>query len=231
MLVGQPATSLRIPSVMVRVLDSAVAAGREDAAGWARIHPAGSTRRFDADVLARLAEPPSGREQDAELDELLAIQARRTDAGAERMRELDARAGWETWEATIDWIGRTQGFEQARRAQRLVQAATDRTHVVVHDAKQGFGRERPFELDSRIDPLIPGAGGSASYPSGHTSGAFAPALVLAALVPERAAELIGLAIEVGYSRMYGGVHFRSDVVAGARIAAAIAADVLRRDGL
>src|SRR5690606_7028775 len=133
---------------------AAIARGRDEAAGWARIHPTGSTRRFDADARASLQPPPTGAERAAELEELLEIQRQRTDAGRARVRELDARAGWETWERVIDGIGRTQGVEQARRAQRLVDDAARRTHHVVNDAKWHFARLRPFEADARIEPLV-----------------------------------------------------------------------------
>ena len=56
---------------------------------------------------------------------------------------------------------------------------------------------------------------SPSYPSGHTTAAFAAATVLSHLIPEWKHHFIEHAIENGYARVYGGVHFPSDVERGA----------------
>ncbi len=82
--------------------------------------------------------------------------------------------------------------------------------------KAGFGRERPFFAD----PLATET--SFSYPSGHATvslalyGALAVLLIRAyptrrALITAGAAALIVL---IGFSRLYLGVHFLSDVLAG-----------------
>ena len=63
---------------------------------------------------------------------------------------------------------------------------------------------------------------SNSFPSGHSAAAFAGAVVLAALVPRAAPALVVLAATIAYSRLYVGVHFPLDVVAGAAIGAATA---------
>jgi PAP2 superfamily len=53
-----------------------------------------------------------------------------------------------------------------------------------------------------------------SYVSGHSTTSGAASTVLAAFFPERAAELTALAEQAALSRLYGGIHFRSDNVAG-----------------
>ena len=61
-----------------------------------------------------------------------------------------------------------------------------------------------------------------SFPSGHTTAAFAFAAALCAVLPykqAKAAALIAAAL-MGFSRLYGGVHFPTDVLAGAVIGAA-----------
>jgi membrane-associated phospholipid phosphatase len=50
--------------------------------------------------------------------------------------------------------------------------------------------------------------------SGHSSTSGAASTVLAALLPERAAELEALAEQAAASRLYGGIHFASDNEAG-----------------
>ena len=222
-------TALPVPAPLRAQLDAAVAGGREEAAGWARIHPTGSTNRFRGDALERLAPPPTGDAADADLQAVRDAKAMRTSDGIERAKQLAARAGWETWESVIAEIGRTEGRDQAEHAARLVQLAAARTDEISGQAKRSWNRRRPYELDPSIAPVVTKPHGNAGYPSGHTSGAYAAALVLAELVPAKADLLLDVAAQVAWSRVYGGVHFPSDVLAGARIASAVASDVLRRD--
>jgi membrane-associated phospholipid phosphatase len=49
-----------------------------------------------------------------------------------------------------------------------------------------------------------------SYVSGHSAFSGAAEIVLAASFPRHAAHLKALAEEAGMSRLYGGIHYRSD---------------------
>jgi hypothetical protein len=53
-----------------------------------------------------------------------------------------------------------------------------------------------------------------AYVSGHSTTSAAASTVLAALFPNRAGELSAMAEEAAISRLYGGIHFRSDNEAG-----------------
>jgi len=57
---------------------------------------------------------------------------------------------------------------------------------------------------------------SASFPSGHTTSAFALSLTLALILQNKKwnIPLLGMAILTGYSRIYLGQHFLLDVIAG-----------------
>ena len=63
---------------------------------------------------------------------------------------------------------------------------------------------------------------SDSFPSGHTATSFACATVLTALVPRAAPAFYVLALAIGYSRVYVGVHWPFDVVGGAVLGIATA---------
>ncbi|MCW2921450.1 MAG: phosphatase family protein [Thermoleophilia bacterium] len=228
-LVSVPAAVLQVPAWLQSSFDDAVAAGTAEAASWSASRPAGTAQQFDRDTLASVTAPPAGAAQQAELAQLHALEARRTTAGTERAVALARWAGTDTWRDAVREIGATQGADQARRAERLLRRAGERVGKVTNDAKDAFSRLRPYELDPTLTTVVSRPPGNASHPSGHSSGSYAAALVLAAFLPARAAELVALADEVAFSRLYGGVHFTSDVVVGARIAARIAADVLRRD--
>lgn len=80
--------------------------------------------------------------------------------------------------------------------------------------KELINRPRPFESYPFIEKIS--VGGSASFPSGHTVTAFALALAVALAFKNRYSTLLVFvwASAVGFSRIYCGVHYPSDVVAG-----------------
>jgi undecaprenyl-diphosphatase len=61
-----------------------------------------------------------------------------------------------------------------------------------------------------------------SFPSGHATVSFACATVLALAVPRLAWPLFALAALISFSRVYVGVHYPSDVLAGAVLGVGIA---------
>ena len=61
-----------------------------------------------------------------------------------------------------------------------------------------------------------------AFPSGHTTTSFACATVLAALAPRGAPAFFLLALAIGYSRLYVGVHWPLDVLGGAVLGIATA---------
>jgi undecaprenyl-diphosphatase len=89
-----------------------------------------------------------------------------------------------------------------------------------------IGRQRPFVTAPGI-PVIGDRPGDASWPSGHTANGFAAAYVLSAVAPQARALWWVLAFGIAYSRVYVGVHYPYDVIAGAAIGAACAAMVMK----
>jgi YegS/Rv2252/BmrU family lipid kinase len=62
---------------------------------------------------------------------------------------------------------------------------------------------------------------TSSFPSGHSASAFAFAVAATRELPEAGPLLLPLAAAVAYSRAYLGVHYPSDVLAGAALGAAV----------
>lgn len=83
--------------------------------------------------------------------------------------------------------------------------------------KYAINRPRPYETYPDIEKIS--VGGSPSFPSGHTSDAFSNATSLSLAFPKWYVIVPSYtyATAVGYSRMHLGVHYPSDVVAGAII--------------
>lgn len=85
--------------------------------------------------------------------------------------------------------------------------------------KYTIRRPRPYITYTDIEKIS--VGGSPSFPSGHTSDAFSNATSLSLAFPKWyiIAPSYVYASAVGYSRMHLGVHYPSDVIAGAVIGA------------
>jgi PAP2 superfamily len=90
--------------------------------------------------------------------------------------------------------------------------------IACWDAKYAYWTLRPVTAIRRlidptwlsyiVTPPFP------AYVSGHSTTSAAASTVLAALFPDRAGKLGAMAEEAAISRLYGGIHFRSDNEAG-----------------
>ena len=105
------------------------------------------------------------------------------------------------------------------------------TLLLTTTLKLSVRRLRPFNYDARFSELRQDADSRLSFPSGHTSMAFASASFLSTMMAQRypgRGWSIGvsaggwvLASVVGVSRVVAGRHFPTDVVAGAALGTAV----------
>lgn len=105
----------------------------------------------------------------------------------------------------------------------MVAVADGAGELVADLGKLIVPRHRPFE--HQLGPHS----SSHSFPSGHTTTSFACATVLAAYVPRWRVPLFVLAALIGLSRLYNGMHYPTDVLAGAVLGVLIALLLLGAD--
>jgi hypothetical protein len=88
--------------------------------------------------------------------------------------------------------------------------------VATFDAKYTYWAPRPFQLDPDVKPIFP-TPNHPSYPSadGGVLGPFAT--VMAWLFPSEADMLNAKAQESALSRLWAGIHFRTDIEVGLKL--------------
>ncbi len=93
--------------------------------------------------------------------------------------------------------------------------------IITNGTKYIVNRDRPFDAYPFIQKLTTGYG--PSFPSGHTSSAFAIATSLSMAYPKWyiITGSFAWATAVGYSRMDLGVHYPSDIFVGAIVGTAL----------
>jgi undecaprenyl-diphosphatase len=87
--------------------------------------------------------------------------------------------------------------------------------------KDWVGRVRPCHVLTGVHKLA-GCNTSYSFPSSHAVNIFAAAFFLAPLSKRLALVVYAIAALVGYSRVYIGIHYPTDVIGGASIGLLIA---------
>ncbi|HEY8708282.1 MAG TPA: phosphatase PAP2 family protein [Burkholderiaceae bacterium] len=127
---------------------------------------------------------------------------------------MAAKGGMNIWMQFAKQYRHEAGFVRGWLGTGLMAVAMGVTALKTQTAKNEYDRLRPYQIDGNIKPIgkIPT---DKSYPSGHSSAAYAAATVLGALWPMRAYEFNFWARQVALSRMSAGVHFPSDVQTGA----------------
>jgi undecaprenyl-diphosphatase len=140
------------------------------------------------------------------------------------MRKLSRAADHSKLSIAASVVLAARGGPNGRRAARSGLVSVAATSAFVNlIVKPISGRRRPDREAEAVPPSrqvkMPR---SRSFPSGHTAAAVAFASAAGRVVPAAGIPLHSLAVLVGYSRVHTGVHYPSDVLAGALIGAVIA---------
>jgi membrane-associated phospholipid phosphatase len=133
------------------------------------------------------------------------------------------------------WIAEDRLDGNAPRVARiyaLLGATQYDAFIASQDGKFTYWYIRPSQLDPTITPLIP-VPIFPSYPSYHSTFSSSRAEILAYLFPTRADFIRGVGKEAGDSRIWAGIHYPMDNVAGVNLGRSVAEvfiDWAKKDG-
>lgn len=169
------------------------------------------------DPIALLAPPPlpDSAEQKADLDTVERVDRGRTD------EDLAAARKEESFDAFYFAKVIGKNFERSRLpiTAAFLNKVQRAESAKVGVAKNYWKRPRPYTFDNSLLDGHPES--SASYPSGHSTGATVDALILADLFPAKREAILELGRNIGWRRLIIGKHFATDVYAGRVLAQAI----------
>ena len=108
-----------------------------------------------------------------------------------------------------------QNFSEVRWARNyaLLNMAMMDAAIVCWNTKYYYFNPRPSQMDPSIKTLT-GVPNFPSYISGHSTFSGAAATILGHIIPSRASDYTAMAQEASLSRLYGGIHYRSDCEIG-----------------
>jgi acid phosphatase (class A) len=100
----------------------------------------------------------------------------------------------------------------------LLNNVAEDCHNIVHQAKDFWHTERPYNVSKSIKALIPKLPeNNYAYPSGHTACSLVLTEVLGQLYPQKREELKQKADEIANNRMLSGVHWPNDLKGGKQL--------------
>jgi len=177
--------------------------------------------KFDAIALLPPPPAPHDAEDSADRDEAFQVYSARTPA--------EISLGKAEHKVTLAAFGPAIGPDYRPGRYPLLEAliiAVDAdTKRVVDQAKNHWGRPRPF-IDDPVRFAHPGdLEKNAGYPSGHATRGTLFALILAEVFPDRREAILQKGRLIGWTRVELGVHTPLDIYAGRVLGRALARDL------
>lgn len=150
-------------------------------------------------------------EQQREMAEVKAIQAKMTDADfAKAQKDNDDESVTAFAEVFGPWFDLTK-LPKTAALFAIVRKEED---SAAKASKTFFHRNRPWHLDETLKTCERGKNFQTSYPSGHATMGYTMAVILSHLLPDQANAILNRAKIYGENRLICGDHYRSDIVAG-----------------
>src|SRR5437867_1417112 len=114
-----------------------------------------------------------------------------------------------------------QNPPRVARAYALIASVLFDAFIASQDGKFTYWYLRPHQVDAGIVPLFP-IPNFPSYPSNHSTFSAARSEVLAYLFPAHADFIRAIGAEAGESRIWAGIHYPMDNVAGKQLGKSVA---------
>ncbi|MBW6527283.1 phosphatase PAP2 family protein [Sphingomonas sp. RHCKR7] len=168
----------------------------------------------DVPDLTRVLPPPPARDEARARDDRDTFRRTRRLAGTPRWALATRDVGDDRFTVFACALGRALDAASAPATARLFERVGD--GGMVSRAKAAFAVRRPYldQPGAICEPRTAHLAANGDYPSGHTSGGWISALILAELVPSRATAILARGRSFGESRYICGSHSRSAVEAG-----------------
>lgn len=129
--------------------------------------------------------------------------------------------------AAEDFIKQNYSEVRWARNMALLNMSLMDAAIVCWEAKYYYFNPRPAQLDPRIKTLT-GIPNFPAFISGHSTFSGAAATILGHLVPAKADSYDAMAREASMSRLYGGIHYRSDCEIGLVVGANVGNYAIQR---
>jgi hypothetical protein len=110
---------------------------------------------------------------------------------------------------------------QAARIYAVMSVSHYDAQIACWDAKYTYWAPRPFQLDSEVVTLFP-TPNHPSYPAAHGCASGAITTVLEHFFPAEAESIHARADEAAMTRLWAGIHFRSDIETGLALGRSVA---------
>ena len=126
-----------------------------------------------------------------------------------------------------DTLGQSFSAERLPKLDAFFKRVFNDSRMLVLTSKDVWDRPRPYVVSTQVETVGASPNAPGSYPSGHAIFGYLSAILLANMVPEKAAALYARGDQYGANRVIAGVHFPSDLEAGRMAATAIAAGLMQ----
>jgi len=168
--------------------------------------------------------PPPAAGSAEEQAELQIFRDTRSLSGTRRWQMATQDAAFNMWSTFACALGAQVNPDEVPLTSRFIRRVSADVFPIINQQKDFYKRPRPYAVvEGETCVPMENTSANTSYPSGHSTGGWTWALLLAELLPVRAGQIIGRGRAFGESRVICGVHYPSDVVAGQTIATAVIA--------
>jgi acid phosphatase (class A) len=176
--------------------------------------------------LTVLVPPPPAKGSAADQADMEAVLKAQAEASDARRAQALADSDETVYVMFTPTLGAAFNAATTPKAAAFFARIGDSEDDTLDAAKPYFGRVRPWLANPAVKPYAKQTK-SGSYPSGHTTRVAICAIMLSMILPEKKDAIWARADDYAQSRVIGGMHYPTDILAGWRTGTAMATVMLR----